>query len=737
MRVLLTLGRGLSPSLRRSNGLMRCAVPVLMVVAALGLAACTAGSDDRVPAPETATAASVSPTVTQVPPAAPVREGTPTATPAAPTAPTPARSPPVREATPSATPPPWTVATSTPEPSPPTGRGAAPTATPAAPTPAPSPVPGHVGAPAGTPAPTPGPVRPPPPSPTFDTPPGSYTAIAVGAHHACALTESGEAVCWDVESGERWEAPPGRYTDVAVDDDATCAASTAGEIECWLRPGSGWVLPEEAPAGTYVAVAVAEASACALTEARGVVCWGFGDAVPDGRYTFPPGEYATIDLGYLFADESGNQAVYLTACARTVEGDLVCWRGRISDDRVERAVERTPGSYAAAHVYLLTVCTLTAEGDPACGEWGGDGSTRYTAMAVGHEFVCAIAESGQAHCTTHAILGVVWGRFGARWLMTPPPAGPGRRYVALDVGGGAGGGNACALTDLGEAVCWGSVQNTVPRPDPPAGGYIAVSDGSGHTCALTAGSEAVCWGWNNLGQVDVPEGRYTAISAGYASTCALTEAGGAVCWGARRHALPEGRYRAISAGYRAVCGLTDDGEAVCSTPYPVPDAPSGPFTEITLAWTGDACALRVNGEAVCWGPRRELGWLDVPEGRWTAIDAGDNHACAIGIAGEVVCWGDPSLEIRAAPPAGRYTALGTSGYDLCLLSDAGQVSCWSVDDWPNGARRSLEPSDGARAVEVSVGLGRACVRTETGLVECWETQYEDVPWLNRHGYQAR
>lgn len=266
-----------------------------------------------------------------------------------------------------------------------------------------------------------------------------------------------------------------------------------------------------------------------------------------------------------------------------------------------------------AHVHPLTACTLTPEGDPACGEWDGDGYTRYTAMAVGDEFVCAIAESGRARCMTHTPRPLGAGRFGARWLMTPPPTGPGRRYVALDVGGGVGGGNACALTDLGEAVCWG---------------------------------------WDNLGQVHVLEGRYTAISAGYASTCALTETGAAVCWGARRHALRDGRYRAIAAGYRAVCGLTDDGEAVCSTPYPVPDGPSGPFTQITLAWTGDARALRVNGEAVCWGPRSERGWLDVPEGRWTAIDAGGNHACAIGIAGEVVCWGDPSLEIRAAPPGG-------------------------------------------------------------------------------------
>ena len=81
-------------------------------------------------------------------------------------------------------------------------------------------------------------------SPTFDTPPGVYTAIAVGANHACALTESGEAVCWNVENSTQWETPPGPYTYITANGDTTCAASTAGEIECWLLPGSEWgVLP--------------------------------------------------------------------------------------------------------------------------------------------------------------------------------------------------------------------------------------------------------------------------------------------------------------------------------------------------------------------------------------------------------------------------------------------------------------------------------------------------------------
>ena len=63
--------------------------------------------------------------------------------------------------------------------------------------------------------------------------------------------------------------------------------------------------------------------------------------------------------------------------------------------------------------------------------------------------------------------------------------------------------------------------NKLQPPDPPPGPYIA----------LTEAGEAVCWGWNNYGQAMVTPGRYTAISAGESSTCAHTEDGEAVCWG--------------------------------------------------------------------------------------------------------------------------------------------------------------------------------------------------------------
>ena len=73
------------------------------------------------------------------------------------------------------------------------------------------------------------------------------------------------------------------------------------------------------------------------------------------------------------------------------------------------------------------------------------------------------------------------------------------------------------------------------KSDPPPGRYVAVTVGGVHTCALTEDGEAVCWGrardWYDFGQTDPPPGRYTAISAGSARTCAVTLEGEIVCWG--------------------------------------------------------------------------------------------------------------------------------------------------------------------------------------------------------------
>jgi alpha-tubulin suppressor-like RCC1 family protein len=67
-----------------------------------------------------------------------------------------------------------------------------------------------------------------------DPPAGTFTKVASGSSHACALSTTGEIVCWGAENyfGEA-EAPEGLYIDVAAGVQYSCAITNEGHADCW------------------------------------------------------------------------------------------------------------------------------------------------------------------------------------------------------------------------------------------------------------------------------------------------------------------------------------------------------------------------------------------------------------------------------------------------------------------------------------------------------------------------
>ena len=572
------------------------------------------------------------------PPALPTATSTPTASPTvAPTVtstPTPTTTPPASDPTPTPTAAPTPAAT--PEPSP-------------DPTPAPA-----LNEPAAAPsrASQPALARL-PPSPVFDAPQGAYTMITVGEEHACALTESGEAVCWNIESGAVWETPPGSYTFITAIPGGTCATTIAGNIACWAD-GGGPIADDapdpsrNAPPGRYSALSATDGYYCALADEGDAVCWGYlskrereqrareVESTVRGESPYPstgrgpvgwmpeppPGPYVALTLGYA-AYVDGE---LLWACAARAGGAIVCWgsSGKYTPD-VEREPFEVDGG-SRGRLIDGDFCEVNGFGSPYCYR-----ESAFTGISHGGGLSCGITTEGSADCWSSGIDAALFGEMN---VMMPPEPAP-RRYVAISTGPAYG----CALTDADEAICWGSQPNVLAPPDPPPGPYVAVSDERSHTCALTEGGDAVCWGWNNQGQGDVPPGRYTAISAGELHTCALTRAGEAVCWGASYVAPPEGRYTAIQTGWSV-----DDG--------------------------GEACALTEAGEVVCWG-----GWPRYPEpvsGRYVSIEMGDQGSCGLSDAGELFCRRDYQLEPDAL--GGPYTSVDVRGRaDLHAGSSGGRA----------------------------------------------------------------
>ena len=555
---------------RRPVRLRLAAAGVLAAVAVAMLVTCGC-SREHPPSTPTAPA---TPTV----PSAPILAPAPTAiaTPAATPAPTAIATPaatlaPTAIATPAATPAPTAIAT--------------PAATPTPAAPATAPPPAIVGAQ--------------PTSAALDTPAGVFTAVAVGGHRdACAITESGEIVCWGWGDGSAVNTLPGRFVAIDADGGTTCAVTDAGDAACW----SGSESAVHRRSGGFTTISTHGGYTCGVTEAGEVQCWtpyrqetgapsaGESDGAewPMGLPAPPGDRFVAVTVGFShFVDPPDR---FTSVCAARAGGEYVCWQS--GGERKYAAPARVWSVEVDPSAPLVggDFCSVNGWGRPDCGLHGA----RYTAISESRGHACGVTPDGVAECRE-------WGSdaraYGMLNVMEPPDVSP-ARYVAIsttDTYGspeadafadvyGCGPNDpvdlcprtdifACALTDAGEAVCWGFVPNKADPPDPRPGRYVAVSDGGHHTCALTDDGAAVCWGWNNFGQASVPDGRYTAISAGRFHTCALVEGGEVVCWGLTHP--PAGSFVAISSGRDRSCAVTAAGEVVCwgDVSYAAPPGP--------------------------------------------------------------------------------------------------------------------------------------------------------------------
>ena len=193
-----------------------------------------------------------------------------------------------------------------------------------------------------------------------DPAPGRYVAISVGGRHACALTEAGEAVCWDAVDNKLAppDPPPGRYVAVSDGSHHTCALTEDGEAACLgveqLRTGGCAAGPlhrdqcgcvphlrhhrvgrvgvlgrglqrRQPPPGSLAAISAGYYSACALTVDGEVACPAGGDLARDA----PAGRHTAISVA------SGH------ACALAESGEAVCW----GDSAISRGTP--PGRYTS------------------------------------------------------------------------------------------------------------------------------------------------------------------------------------------------------------------------------------------------------------------------------------------------------------------------------------------------------------------------------------------------------
>ncbi len=332
---------------------------------------------------------------------------------------------------------------------------------------------------------------------------------------------------------------------------------------------------------------------CALTRVGGVKCWGFNKWGQIGDGTSGTVRQATavrgLDSGVVAIAVGGSHS-----CALTGAGGLKCWGYNVSGQLGDGT---TTNRLAPVDVTGLT--------------------SGVVAVAAGASHTCAVTSAGAVKCWGAG----AWGRLGdgSEQDSASPvdvqglPAGI--RAVA------AGWAHSCALTSVGEVLCWGlggggrlgnvpGLSSYTPVQvqglDP---GNVAVATGNAHSCAITGSGWMKCWGVNEYGQlgtgskfsvqgaVDVQglKGSVVSLVAGVSKSCALLSTGGAMCWGSN------------------TTGALGDGSDAVERAAPVDVVGLG-SAAVDIGGTGHhTCALTVESTVKCWGNNAngELGRTDV------------------------------------------------------------------------------------------------------------------------------
>jgi len=283
----------------------------------------------------------------------------------------------------------------------------------------------------------------------------------------------------------------------------------------------------------------------------------------------------------------------------------------------------------------------------ATGPVGIVGGVHFKAIDVGTGPVgCGLTGDGTAYCWGWNAVG----RLGHPGLIgdahAPVPATTSAKFASLSTSFRT----TCALTDAGDAYCWGGFY-TSPTKISGVPVLVAVTAGSDFGCGLAADSSAYCWGSNYGGQLGngsdtnsltpqpVSGGyKWTTISAGGVLACGLVAGGVAYCWGDNY-------------------GGTLGNDSIQSSPVPVSVTTNLRFSRIVTGgwWQAGShvCGIVADGSAYCWGgnthgelgtgsaasssvqPLLVTGGLD-----WAMLDVGFGSTCGVSGLGVAYCWGN-------------------------------------------------------------------------------------------------
>jgi len=338
---------------------------------------------------------------------------------------------------------------------------------------------------------------------------GVMHSISVGATHTCAITSDSGAKCWGyndhgkIGAGSEFQyLVPAQVLGLESADaitagwSHTCALTSGGAVMCWGANSNGQIGDgsnrdmQETPklalglSSGVTAISAGGAHTCVITSSGGVKCWGnnlhgqVGDNTRTDKSTPTPVE--GLDSGVVAISAGGAHT-----CVLTSAGGVKCWG---SNDRFQLG----DGSSEAVRTVPTQVIGL---------EKG------VVAVSSGNGRTCAVMDNGDAMCWGCVLYETVdAGELDCEAVPTPVTG-----LEAGVTGISVGFAHACAITTIGEILCWGSntvgqlgdgttTERTIPTHVVRLQtGAVEVSAGAAATCAITSNGEAWCWGDGGFG----------------------------------------------------------------------------------------------------------------------------------------------------------------------------------------------------------------------------------------------